>query len=461
MKPAKPSPDFPLYAHPNGNWAKKIKGKTRYFGPWDDAQAALERYLAETQKGPKVRKSPTVTHQPEESKTTDKPHPDFPLYKHGSGQWAKAVFGKTHYFGTDAKDALDRWLAEKDDLLAGRDPKREKPIRVELHELVNRYLSAKKDRVATGELSQDTYDQYEQDGKRLLGFFGRDAIIEHLGPNDFQNFRAAMGKTLGPVALGNAISRTRQIFTYGADTKLILPVDYGKQFQKPSSKTLRLERVERGEKLFSAKEIRDLLAISKGQVKAMILLGINCGFGNGDCGTLPLSKLDLEKGWHTYWRKKTGIPRRAPLWPETVAAIKDALAKRPKPRDKAHEDLVFITKRGNPWSKNRVAITLEFNKLLDKAGIGAQNGHSFYSLRRTFETVGEESMDQAGVSFIMGHVARTEDMAAIYRQKMTDERLLRVSNYVRGWLLKESLDNPVDGVQPSDAKATVDSSAAA
>ena len=44
-KPAKPYPDFPLTAHPAGYWCKKIRGKIHYFGPWDDPDAALAKYL--------------------------------------------------------------------------------------------------------------------------------------------------------------------------------------------------------------------------------------------------------------------------------------------------------------------------------------------------------------------------------------------------------------------------------
>ena len=46
-RPAKPYPTFPLYAHGNGQWAKKIRGQTHFFGPWADPNGALERYHCE------------------------------------------------------------------------------------------------------------------------------------------------------------------------------------------------------------------------------------------------------------------------------------------------------------------------------------------------------------------------------------------------------------------------------
>ena len=44
VKPAKPFPGFPLFPHATGRWAKKIKGRLHYFGPWSDPDGALRRY---------------------------------------------------------------------------------------------------------------------------------------------------------------------------------------------------------------------------------------------------------------------------------------------------------------------------------------------------------------------------------------------------------------------------------
>src|SRR5262245_19831955 len=83
----------------------------------------------------------------------DKPRPDFPLYAHKTKRWAKKIRGKTVFFGTwdDPQAALEKYLDQKDDLLAGRKPvDQDRVFTVEA--LVNKFLAFKKGRADSGEL---------------------------------------------------------------------------------------------------------------------------------------------------------------------------------------------------------------------------------------------------------------------------------------------------------------------
>jgi integrase len=179
----------------------------------------------------------------------------------------------------------------------------------------------------------------------------------------------------------------------------------------------------------------------------MILLGINAGFGPADCGTLPVNAIDLDKGIVDFPRPKTGIPRRAVLWQESVSAIREAIAHRPQPASPEHANRVFITKYGAPWFKDSTdhTLTKEFAKLLRKLSINGRKGIGFYTLRHTFRTVADESKDQPAVDFVMGH--EVPHMSAVYRETISDARLKAVSDHVRGWLFSESR-----GIEASSAE---------
>jgi integrase len=147
--------------------------------------------------------------------------------------------------------------------------------------------------------------------------------------------------------------------------------------------------------------------------------------------------MDLAAGVIDYPRPKTGIPSRCVLWPETVAALRDALAARPQPKDEDDADLVFITVPGAPWAKDTADQTQskEFGKLLRAFGFNKCAGLGFYTLRHTFRTVADEAKDQPAADFIMGH--ETPHMSSAYRETISDERLRAVSDHVRQWVFGE------------------------
>jgi integrase len=348
--------------------------------------------------------------------------------------WAKKIRGVTHYFGAwdDPDRALQSYLDQKDALHAGRVP-RPDPEALTVKDLVNLFLNAKQARVDHGDLSPRTWQGYKEATDEVVAAFGKRRLVVDLGPDDFSSLWDRLAKRWGPVRLGNVVQYVRTVFKYAYDSDLIdRPTRFGPTFKKPTRKTLRIHRAKSGAKLFTADEVRRLIDHAGQPMKAMFLLAINCGFGNADCGRLPLSALDLDAGWIDYPRPKTGIPRRCPLWPMTVGAIRDALAHRPEPKDQEHAGLVFITKYGRCWSKDTPdgPITKETSKLLRQLGI---NGHrNFYALRHTFRTIADEARDQPAADFLMGH--ESPHMSTVYRERISDERLKAVTDHVRHWL---------------------------
>ena len=269
----------------------------------------------------------------------------------------------------------------------------------------------------------------------MVEHFGKSRSALDLGPEDFTKLRNALAKKWGPVRLSRVIQGVRSLFLHAYDQELIdKPIRYGKAFKGPSKRTERLHKAELGPKLFSREEIHKLLNATRPQLRAMILLGINCGYGNSDVGNLPLSALDLEPGWVDYPRPKTGIPRRCPLWPETVAALREAMAIRPVARAE-YVDLVFITRYGASYAKDSCDNPVSYetrNLLRRKCKINGRRGLGFYTLRHTFRTVADESRDQPAVDHIMGH--ESPHMSSVYRERISDERLRAVTDYVRAWL---------------------------
>lgn len=63
----------------------------------------------------------------------------------------------------------------------------------------------------------------------------------------------------------------------------------------------------------------------------MIRLGINCGFGNTDCSTLPQRAINFKTGWIDFLHTKAAIKRRFPFWPETLDARQEAILLRRTP----------------------------------------------------------------------------------------------------------------------------------
>jgi Integrase len=390
--------------------------------------------------------------------------PKFPLFPHRNGLWARKINGQFRYLGSVAKDpkgeaALALWLKVKDYWIAGREP----PADLDgltVGELCDRFLQAKDQALAEGAITHLTRIDYGQTADRIVAQFGKNRLASDLRSEDFATFRASLSKTRGVVALGNEVNRVRVVFRFAKDHKLIAELPYGPEFKRPSRKALRRHKgqheAKHGSKVFTAAEIRQLLDKATPQLQAMMLLGINCGFGNNDCALLPLKTVDLEGGWITFPRPKTGLPRKCALWPETIAALEVALNARRAPKDdEEHGHLFFITAARGSFAKQTTdnPISKEFAKLLKAQGM-QQKGRGFYSLRHTFRTVGGGARDLEAVRAIMGHV--NEHVEDAYIHSIDDERLTSVAGYVRQWLYAKPTKDKTDTAATTGGKANAE-----
>ena len=423
----------------------------------------------------------TRSHRSRKSKCK-KPYKDFPLTAHPSGRWVKKCRKKAFYFGPigegaeyepNWRAALDQFNREwqyilKGEPIPGQEPENQDNPPCTLRELCNEFLATKRNKIESGELSERSYRDYFRTCKLLIDHFGKERAIESLKPLDFEAFRKSLAKKLNPATLGNEITRCRVVFKFAADADLIdKPVKFGQSFDRPSKTSLRRVRNEAGPKMFTGDEIRMILKALSGepvivegqeepvimppdwQLKAMVLLGINGGLGNTDCAGLMESHLDLKSSWLDYPRPKTEIPRKIPLWPETVSAIREALERRRSYRTAADEGIVFLTRTRYRWvrmlgtgiektgnKKPRSIqddISRKFSQVLSCLKINGRKGLGFYTLRRTFEIQAGESKDQVAVDAVMGHADET--MAAVYRQgQISDARLQAVVDVVHRWL---------------------------
>jgi len=438
-RPAKPSPDFPLFAHRTGRWAKKVKGKLIYLGPWSDPDGALKTWRA-IESGKTIKQAKAVAkRQPAKDKPA-KPSPDFPLFAHASRRWAKKVRGKLIYFGKweQTQDALAKWLKEKDYLLAGKRPP-ESADGLTVSRLADHFFESKRKRHEASELTSRSLADYEQTCLNIIAAFGRDMLVTELTESDFGRFRAKLAKGRGPATLGNEINRCRMLFNFAwKNGHIDRPIRFGSEFNRPSKKTLRIARAAKGEMLLTPEQIIQLTHVADVQLRAMILLGVNCGLGNADCAGLTTKHIDLDASTIDYPRQKTGVARRAILWPATVTALKAAITDRYTPKDKADTDIVFVTKYKNRWEgKDRdCPISKAFKKLLNGMKIG-RKGMSFYCLRHCFRTAADTAGDQRAIDRIMGH--ESSHISSAYIERIDDTRLQAVADHVHRWLFNEPM----------------------
>lgn len=312
---------------------------------------------------------------------------------------------------------------------------------ITVEELKDKYIQHKEQQYKEGSFADRSLMSVREVVRRFaIAFPAR--TVDSLTVEDFATYRSGLAKW-SVLSLNRHVMNIRAMFQWGKANYYLPDLPrWGTAFLKPSVGALAAytnrTREIKGKKLFTPAQLARLLSLADVRMKAMIYLGINCGFGNTDVGKIPLAVLDFETGMMDYSRWKKGVERRTPLWPETIQALKDWLKVRPVAAESQHQSLVFLTATGLPVlrvdptkgenGKRIDYITMWFAELLDVAKL-AKKGLGFYAWRHTFFTCALQTKDIYAVERIMGH--RLPGMAGGYAQQITDEHLRSVSDFVR------------------------------
>jgi hypothetical protein len=411
VKPGKPRPTFPLFAHANGQWCrtKRMHGRKRFFffGDW----------------------------------VTDP-----------KGEKAEELYN-----------------AVAEDIRNNREPNTSPvtpPTLITAGEVVDRFLVSQEQRVRDGEIGHREFD----DIRRACLIYFLDAIPEHVPLETvdkihagqrtryLDQFRSALSKRVGVLRFNNSLTKVRKMLKWAYRTAKIIrvPLHDDEALRKRTNRHVKRDQRLReqdagGKPLFTPVECRMLVAEAArdgGPLLAFILLAMNAGMGQSHISALPLdTKIVDTAGLFVDWvRTKTEELFQFPLWPITAVVIEREMARRPKPKPDAAA-LLFVTKYGHPWVQEYVktddagaigdvnpddAIGKAFDKLQKRLGI-KRKGRGFYSLRRTFSTTANGVQDRDATRRIMGH--GLEGMDPHYVREIPRYRLQAVVSHVGHVLL--------------------------
>ena len=357
----------------------------------------------------------------------------FPLTLHSTGQYCKKIKGKMYYFGSDKTAALQRYLDQATYLHGCQNNLQQpKPTgdNMTLKQLCDMYLSYQYSKLQANDLTPRHHKDQIDSLNKLQAFLGQNRKIKGISTLDLQNYKRKLQRHYGSVCRLNLhISIMKAMFHWARKNEILKDI--------PNIDAISRGKITHKEKgTFSSEQINRLLSCADVKMRAMIWLGLNCGFGCTDCAELKWADLDIANARVTLPRKKTGISRVLPLWPETI----ESLEKLPKTGK-----LVFYTSRGNPYIQTYLKadgngngkyttlniITPLFTRLIKRAGLNVPKGTGFYTLRRTAATIAARSGDPFAVQRLLGHADL--QMATRYVQdvsKQTDRVIENSRMYV-------------------------------
>jgi integrase len=384
-KPSKPYRTFPLYAHATKRWAKKIAGKTHFFGPWDKPDEALQEYL-------RIREDLEAGRRPGRQRA-----------------------------GVSVAEVCNEYLAHK-------------LSKIDSGELSSRSwrdYHATCERIVKGFGKTTNVSVLVPDDFAEL----RSSIAKTRGPVSLANeltrirsvfkFAYESGRIDTPVRFGHGLERpskkSMRQAKHARGSRLFTDADLRKIIAHADNPMRAMV----------------LLAINGGlgqsDISGLPKPAVDLKESWLD---YPRVKTTIERRiplWpETVRALREAIEKRpAPANPEDDRLVFLTRFGVPWVRSSLKSNNQDeLQKLKNPI-RLVDAIAGEFKKLVAEIEIEG----SFYNLRHSFATVGADTRDQVAVNAIMGHA--DQSIAANYRERISDDRLKAVTDHVRTWLFSD------------------------
>ncbi len=224
-----------------------------------------------------------------------------PLTLHPTGQYCKKIKGKIHYFGSNKQKALQKYLDQATWLHGTQgDVQKPKDENMTLKQLCDMYLKYQYSKLQANNLTANHYNEQIGSLKKLMAFLGQSIEIDKISPLDLQNYKRKIQKSHVSVSRLNLhISIMKAIFHWARKNDILEHI--------PNIDAVSQDKIVHNEKfIFDHGQISKLLDATDVKMRAMIWLGLNCGFGCTDCSELKWADLDLVNARVKLPRKRQG-----------------------------------------------------------------------------------------------------------------------------------------------------------
>lgn len=157
-----------------------------------------------------------------------------------------------------------------------------------LKQLCDLYLEYQYLKVQAKALTAAHHDEQIKSLKKLISFIGPSRKIDEISTLDLQSYRRKLQKEYSTAHRMNLhISIMKAMFHWATKNDVL-------SFIPNIDAVSRGRIVHKQRQIFSSDLIRQLIIVADVQMKAMIWLGINCGFGCTDCAELKWRNIDFE-----------------------------------------------------------------------------------------------------------------------------------------------------------------------